>query len=314
MTTATVRSQEDLDHAVADATVTAIFVQSDNDAWLSVTSPCPAIVVQGSSAVMAYGHARIEALDSARIEAHDSVTVFAHDSVTVFARESSTVEAHRTATVRAYQRAAVTAFDSARVKAFDTVAVRAYDFSTVDAWDAATVTAFGSSTVHAKGYATVIAGPHVAVHLRSDRAVVTGGVVIDLRAVDLADSRAWAEHHGVQIKQAADLTCAVLYKAVDADLTAGRNYKPTVYGVGDTVTCGDWRDDRQCGGGLHVSPRPDQARCYSPCADDEVRFLRVLVDLDVLRPIDDTKCKAPYVMVEAEVDSLGRELAPAATA
>ena len=169
--------------------------------------------------------------------------------------------------------------------------------------------ASGTSTIHLYDRATVTAGSHVAVYLHSALATVTGGIVIDLTELDLTDANTWCEYHGVGIITTDGQRFALLYKAVDANLTAGQLYaKPTVYTVGTDVSCVDWCDDLQCGGGLHVSPRPEQARSYAPDPGGRVRYLRVRVPLDQLRPIGADKCKAPTVHVLAEVDAHGRDI------
>ena len=165
----------------------------------------------------------------------------------------------------------------------------------------------GSATVRAYGSATVRATPRVAIHLHSARAAVTGGVVIDISALDLNNPTVWTEHHGVEVVD----DQAILYKATSAELIAGADYgKPTTYTVGTEVAATDWRDDHDCGGGLHISPRPDQARRYRN-GEAGTRYLRVAVPLESLRPIDESKAKARQVRVLAEVDLDGVELAGA---
>ncbi|AYF30636.1 hypothetical protein CSH63_24965 [Micromonospora tulbaghiae] len=147
-------------------------------------------------------------------------------------------------------------------------------------------------------------------HLHSGQATVTGGVLIDLTQLDLANPAAWCDHHGVTVTDGT----AVLYKALGDDLTAGQEYgKPTVYTVGQTVTCDDWRDDDDCGGGLHFSPTPHQASQYHYNA---TRWLAVEVDVATLRPIDGgtPKAKAPSCRVLREVDAFGRLIAGEVTA
>ncbi len=255
----------------------------------------------GSATVQAYGSATVQAYGSATVQAYDSATVRAYGSATVQASGSATVEASGSATVQAYGSATVQAYGSATVQAYGSATVQAYDSATVQAYDSATVRAYGSATVRAYGSATVTATPHVAVHLHSARATVTGGVVIDLTRLDLTDPRTWCEHHGVDITAGGE---ALLYKAVGPDLRAGEDYIPTVYEIGATVEATDWRDDHRCGGGLHVSPRPAQARRYRHGTD--ARYLRVAAPLADIRPISADKCKTRQVRVLAEVDAFGR--------
>ena len=145
-------------------------------------------------------------------------------------------------------------------------------------------------------------GPHVSVHLYSTQATVDGDHVIDLTGLNLADPAVWCEHNGVRV-DSDDL--AHLYKAVDDEHQAGHNYLPTIYRVGADVAAPDWQDTHECGNGLHVSPRPVQARSYYPAA---TRFLEVATPVVDLRPIDATKAKARSVHVLREVDINGDPL------
>ena len=170
----------------------------------------------------------------------------------------------------------------------------------LDKSGSATVEASGSATVRAYDTATVRAGSHVAVHLHSGQARVTGGVLIDVSSLDLTDARTWCEHHGVDIVDGR----AVLYKALGDDLTAGQGYgRPTVYTVGTNLVAEDWRDNNQCGGGLHLSPTAHQAGAYH---DNATRWLRCTADLADVRPIDGgiPKCKVRALTV---VDTYTRE-------
>ena len=153
----------------------------------------------------------------------------------------------------------------------------------------------------------------MAVWLHRANATVEGGVLVDLTAVDLDDSDQWLAHHGVEVLDGR----AVLYKAVDADLVAGHSWRPTTYPVGGAVTAADWRDDHDCGGGLHLSPTPGMARDYFTEAE---RYLRCTAAVEDLRVIDGNdhsttpKVKVRSVRVEAEVDLHRRPIPEPATA
>ncbi len=110
MTARRVTTQEDLDSALADRSVTEILIDSPRGVWLTVTA-------SGS----AYGllSATVRASGSATVRAYDSATVRAYDSATVEAYDSATVRAYGSATVRAYDSAKVTAYGSATIEASD---------------------------------------------------------------------------------------------------------------------------------------------------------------------------------------------------
>ena len=158
------------------------------------------------------------------------------------------------------------------------------------------VRASGSATVRASDSATVEAAPYVAVHLFSARATVTGGVVIDIAALDQHDPRTWCELQGVTIDDDGN---AHLYKAVDDNLTAGHSWTPTAYTIGSDPRCNQWLANNSCGFGLHVCPTARQALDHYA---EATRYLEVTAPLASLRPIDATKCKAPTAHVLREVD------------
>ena len=272
MTEITVKTQAELDEALkhhsADPLAT-IIINSPPGVWLHLSA-------SGSATVVAY--------DTATVEAHDSATVQAYDSAAVVAYGSTTVQAYGSTTVRAYDSATVRAYDSATVRAYGSTTVRAY----------------GSATVEAYGSATVEASSHVAVHLHSARVSHSGGVIIDGASLDLTDPQAWADYTGAQVQDGR----VVLYKAVDDQLAAGHGHRPTTYPLGQEVTAPDWRDDNRCGGGLHASPHPHQARSYAPRA---TRMLKVTAPLEDIRSIPGStaKAKAETLRVEFEVTMTG---------
>ncbi len=278
--TRTVRTQAELDAALGDTSVTAVLIDSTRGVWLSITG-------------------------TAQKRASGSATVRASGSATVEASGSATVEASGSATVEAYDSATVEAYDSATVRASGSATVRAYGSATVRAYGSATVRASGSATVEAYGSATVRAGSHVAVHLHSAQATISGGVIIDITELDLTDPATWIGYTGANI----DDGRVTLYKATGDDLTMGEEYgHPTTYTVGADLVCVDWRDDNECGGGLHLSPTPGQASDYHLSA---TRWLRCTADVADVRPIPGgtAKCKVRALRVEAEVDRFARDLA-----
>jgi hypothetical protein len=298
MSERTVTTQAELDAALADKTVDWIEIRSPRGVWLDVVSSDSATVTAyGSATVTASGSATVTASGSATVRAYGSATVRAYDSATVRASGSATVRASGSATVRAYDSATVRASGSATVTASGSATVTAYDSATVRAYDSATVRASGSATVRASGSATVRATPKCAVHLHSGYAKVKGGVLIDHTA-DLSDPADWCEYHGVTVTKAG---IATLYKAANDAWTTDRG---TDYSPGAKPTAPDWRDNNECGGGLHFSPSPIQALAYH---EDATRFVAVGVKVADLRPIPGgtAKAKAPAVVracVEVDID------------
>ena len=233
--------------------------------------------------------------------------------------------------VRACGSSTVRACGSSTVRAYGSSTVTAYGSSTVTAYSSSTVTACDSSTVTACDSSTVTAKSRVAVHLHTGCATVAGGVVID-HTQEPADPAAWCAYHDVTVTEdwvdcpdcttgkitalrasgdycdtcggrgdSVKVRIATLYKAVDDAWTTdrGADYTP-----GTLPICPDWRDDNDCGGGLHFSPSPAESLAYHP---DATRFLAVGVAVATLRPIlgSTPKAKAPAVVracVQVDID------------
>ena len=167
-----------------------------------------------------------------------------------------------------------------------------------------------TAVAHLHGRATIgAAGSHAVVFRHSPDATVTVGIVIDLTAVDLTDARQWCAHHAVSTLTPLDgpfagVEVAVLVKVTNDDLRSGRGFH---YPVGALVAADDWRDDHDCGGGLHFSPSPLEAWDYHAAA---VRALECHIPLTELRPIPGAgaaKVKAPRAHVAREIsDPWGR--------
>jgi hypothetical protein len=307
MSVAVITNQTELDTALADADVHRIEIRSERGVWLQLRP-------QREVSVVAWGSSSVEAWGSSSVEAWDSSSVVAWDSSSVVAWDSSSVEAWDSSSVEAWDSSSVEARDSSSVEARDSSSVEARDSSSVEAWDSSSVEARGSSSVEARGAAGVHAwhrsktraGSSCAVWLHQATATIEGGHLIDLTQIDLDNTETWLAHHGVTVTDGR----AMLYKAVDDELVAGHGHRPTSYVVGTDVEAPDWRDDRDCGHGLHVSPHPLMARDYYPGAK---RYLRCSMAVTDIRVIDGTgsstpKCKVPRLRVEAEVDRHGRDL------
>ena len=199
----------------------------------------------------------------------------------------------------------LTTTGSATVTASGSATVRAFGSATVTASGSATVRAFDSATVTASGSATVTAGTHVAVHLHSKRVTLEGGVVIDVTDLDLTDPGTWAAHKGADVTDGK----AIVYKAVDQNLVAGQQYRPTTYTIGETVEATDWKSTAVCGNGLHFSPHPHLAEGYFN-GTGQPRFLACEIDLTETVVLDD-KVKARACRVLYEVDVHARTIASA---
>ncbi|WP_240038170.1 DUF2807 domain-containing protein [Actinomyces procaprae] len=338
MTAIHVTTQAELDAALHNPKITyaehEIIICNTDGEWITIGNDHGKdIRAWGSATVEAWGSATVRASDSATVRASGSATVRASDSATVRASGSATVRASDSATVRAWGSATVEAWGSATVRASDSATVRASGSATVEAWGSATVRASGSATVEASDSATVEAsdsatvrasgsatveasdsatvrasGLYVVTRRLSTSATVTGGTILDLTTLDLTRIDDWAAYHGAQT----DDGMLTLYKAIPADGTTGKRYGhpvewPTGGGI---VECNDWVPEPYCGGGLHLSPTPWQARQYLDSEDQRgARFLECRVPAAEVIPLHGDKVKAPSVVVVREVDADGNPVA-----
>lgn len=346
----TVTTQVELDAAINNPDVGCVHIDSPREQGLHLDTNkqiellgSTFVLLRGGSSVIAWNDSLVVAQNNSSVVARDNSFVMARDNSFVKARDSSSVEARDSSSVTARDNSSVVAsensfinaWDFSHIKASGKTFVNAQDNSSITARDNSCVTALGDSLVVATGNSsievginsrvvasglarvfvhsgTVTAGPHVVVYLYGEQRRVTGGVLIDLTALDLTDPATWCEHYRVRLDNAGR---AVLYKATGSDLTTGLLYNtPTTYAIGTEVTCPDWRPDNRCGGGLHLSPHPRLADGYTDIPRAQRRYLRVTADLGDLDPIDSTKCKVKRCWVEAEVDIQGRELDTTATA
>lgn len=293
MTSVYVRTQEELDKALANPEYTdegrEIVICSPEGVQLKIRdSHVQDVVVSDDATVTVSGDAKVAAVDHA--------TVTAYDNATVTALSRATVTAFDDVRVTAFDDATVEAAENAKVRAWGNSIISAYDHATVSAGDHATVMACGRAYVDAYGSATVKAGICVPVHVYSKTVTCQGGVIIDMTTIDANNPETWCAMHLVEVDEDGQ---AHLYKALDADLNAGHNYRLTHYPIGhvvdDTVY---WADNNRCGGGLHASPTPWLAKTYYKEAS---RFVEVCCPVEELRPINSSKAKAPRFRVLREV-------------
>jgi hypothetical protein len=226
-----------------------------------------------------------------RPQASGNATVEASGNATVEAYENATVRAYENATVRAYENATVRAYENATVRAYENATVEASGNATVEAYENATVRAYENATVRAYRNTSVTAGKYVAVHKMPDHTqTINGGVVIEVPEIDTAE--AWLDYYGVEPDSDG---CIMVYKGVNDE---HRSDNGATYTVGDYTKCDDWRDDDQCGGGLHFCATPFQTHRYTSGR----KYLACKVEVSKLKVISPDKLKAPICFVEREVN------------
>ena len=310
MTKVYVSTQEELDEALANPKYEyewyEIVICSPKGVWLTIRDSLGKdVYVSGEATVEVSGEATVKAMENATVNAWNRASVNAWNHATVKAFGDARVKAFDDVTVEAFGNSIVTVRDNASVNAleradidaFDNATVNACGYATVSAWDRASVRAWNRATVDAWEDVTVEAGIFVAVYVHSKTVTHEGGVIIDITLIDANDPETWCAMNLVEVDEDGQ---AHLYKALDADLNAGRNYRrltnyPIGHIVDDTV---NWVDDNRCANGLHASPTPWLAKGHY---EEASRFVEVCCHVKELRPIDSSKAKAPRLRVLREV-------------
>ena len=303
MTEIVVSTQEELVKALKNEDIRVVRIKASKDFFVPygnwgekgkriLVYCCASVTVHGLVAVEAYDYASVTAWGETTVEAHGHASVTAYNYVSVEADGRATVEVCLSASVEAHGHASVIANDFTRVIA--------YDYVSVTARGCASVEARGCATVEAYECAEVMAGAYVPVHILSEQVSVEGGTQILVEPTKTISPKQWC---AVNIVTVDDDGMAHLYKAVDEN---GRSPRGGLYIVGDTTDDTEhWLDSRKCGRGLHASPTPKIAREYFK---EAARFFEVTCPIGDLRPIDNTKCKAPRLHVLREVDIDGNPL------
>ena len=240
----------------------------------------------GDAQVRASGRAQVWAFHSAQVRAFGDAQVWASGFAQVWAFDSARVWASGSAHVRA--------FGSAQVRAFDSAQVCASGRAHVWACDSAQIRAFGSAQVRASKHVAVTYSPS------SGGVRVFGGKKI--RLPKLRNASEWCAFYGVKVRRGT----AILFKAVGDDYKSSHG---TIYAPGSTPQATDWDGGKkECGGGLHFSPRPMLALAFGSDADAKrfvacpVKVAEIVVHPDGKLP---EKVKAPRVCApiwECDID------------
>ena len=118
------------------------------------------------------------------------------------------------------------------------------------------VVASGSSQLSVSGAVNATATDRVAVLIEGVAATVNGG---QQTRVMRSTVEQWCAYYGVPIRDGV----VVLYKAVGDDFHTVGQYR-FAYTPGTTPVAPDWDGGvKECGGGLHFSPRPLMARRFA---------------------------------------------------
>ena len=186
-----VKTQQELDAALAADAASVIVIDAPRGVWLSLSHSGNATVeAWDNSTVEARGDAAVRAWDNATVRASGNVTVEARGDAAVRARDNVTVRASGNSTVEAWGNVTAWASGNSTVRASGNAAVQAWGNSTVEAWGNATVEAWDNSTVEARGDAAVRASGNSTVEARGNAAVrASGNSTVEARGN--AAVRAW---------------------------------------------------------------------------------------------------------------------------
>jgi hypothetical protein len=274
MKTIVIKTQSELD-ALPDKfeEYTQIEIRSDASVEIVVRKSYDSSTVYAydSSTVTAYGSSTVYAYDSSTVTAYGSSRVYASDSSTVYAYGSSTVTAYGSSTVYASDSSRVYAYDSSTVTAYDSSTVTAYGSSTVYASDSSRVYAYGSSRVTASDFSMIaVLATSVVIKKLLDYSVASlRGVKVKIEKKDKTATVIKTPKEMKHTKKSFADRCesdkkghVILFKSVNPE--TGCDYQTGKIKYEGVVECPDWDSDpeRQCGGGLHLSPTPGAALSY----------------------------------------------------
>jgi hypothetical protein len=320
MKTITVKTQEEFDELPNNfEEYTTIYIDSTASIWITVNRRWENahVVSRENAHVVALENAHVVARGNAHVVAWGNAHVVAWGSAHVVSRENAHVVALENAHVVALENVHVEAWGSAHVEAWENAHVVARENAHVVAWGNAHVVAWGSAHVEAWENAHVVAweNAHVVARMTSSIKVHSEDTNITVKQYSTAICLAKCKIQ--QDKTANVIVCPpvdydlklfcdiyknnllgkskiILYKSVNPD-TLCDFYTGKIKYQG-TVICPDWDSDinRECGGGLHLSPSPSLALNYN-----EGEILKCVANLKdiVVYPKNITKVRCRKVKV-----------------
>ena len=229
--------------------------------------------------------------------------------------ENSSVSIHGNSSVIAYGNSSVIAYDNSSVRAYDNSSVRTFDNSSVRTFENSSVIAFGNSSVRAYGNSSIrVVSKYVSILTLNDYAICN---VIDVPLKIEPNEKSITSHIIYTPKATYNLNSLLnqypenlldketikLFKSVNPE-TLCDFYTGTIkYAINEEVICPDFDDnkERECGGGLHLSPLPELALLYN-----DGKILECSVKLDDIVVYDENlrkvRCKKVFVLGEYKKD------------
>jgi len=257
----------------------------------------------GNSSVVAWGNSSVEARGNSSVEARGNSSVEAWENSSVEAWENSSVVAWGNSSVVATGNSSVVAWENSSVVAWENSSVVARENSSVVAWENSSVVARGNSSVEARGNSSVEAWENSVIRifsnirLKLNQFSVGIGIGIKIKAeyksgsatlinkeIAKYDKKLFLRMYKKNIQKGGEI---LLYKSVKDDNTDFYSGKIKYIGK---VICPDWDDNpnRECGGGLHLSPTPELAKSFNngkikKCIVEQKNFVVYPKNIDKVR-------------------------------
>jgi hypothetical protein len=259
----------------------------------------------GNSSVEARGNSSVVARENSSVVALENSSVVAWENSSVVALGNSSVEARGNSSVVARENSSVVALGNSSVEARGNSSVVALENSSVEAWGNSSVVARGNSSVEAWENSSVkcfsswckLNAAHQSVIITQGcdpKITKTATVNLVTTKKHIHDTESFCE-----IYKPTDGKIT-LFKSVNSDGNVDFHTGKIEYKKGTEVLCPDFdpTPQRQCGGGLHLSPTPKLALSYN-----KGKLLECLVNVEdiVIYGEDITKVRCRKVFVVREL-------------
>jgi hypothetical protein len=257
---------------------------------------------RGDSSVIARENSTVTAWENSSVDARGNNSIIARGKSLVAARGDSSVIAWEKSSIVAWQNSSVVARGNSSVEARENSFIVAEENSSVVAWENSFIEARENSSVVAQGNSTVrlfnqikkltlkkfAVAISVGFEARCDFKAETARLIS--QPVAMYSKEDFLAIHAKNIQPDGRV---LFYKVTQHDDTDYFTTKIIYKGI---VTCPDWDPDcnRQCGGGLHLSPTKNGALSYH---SGKVKKCLVRLEDFVVHPYDISKVRCREVEV-----------------
>ena len=217
------------------------------------------VVAWENSSVVARGNSSVEARGNSSVVARGNSSVVAWENSSVVARGNSSVEARGNSSVVARENSSVVARENSSVVAWENSSVVAWGNSSVVAWENSSVVAWGNSSVKIfSSYVNLKKVLQESVVICIDCKVkpskINKTATLLYKRTATWDLNSFLDYYNLNPKRG----FVELYKSVRENNTDFYTGQIKYEGI---VTCPNWNPDNsiECGYGLHLSAKPEQA-------------------------------------------------------